>query len=210
MGRAVTRAVVSCLRCAEPNLLGGLPRCGCYVHALIIAPTAMAIAILDGAPRQPRRVRISASARARKRGVLARDTVSHYNVPPRWFTPAEAARTIVPSADSFDLPVFADERLAAATANGGDELELGGRRFARACTLRVEAGQTLRELQTLLHTSHGITAARLGRARVPPTACDGARESHVSDHLLVALPGTQLGCPAYSFFAEPGEVLVVW
>ncbi|KAJ1632637.1 hypothetical protein T492DRAFT_904948 [Pavlovales sp. CCMP2436] len=91
MGRAITRAVISCMRCSEPSLVGGLPRCGCFVHSLIVAPSASAIALLDGAPRRPRRVRVSAAARARRRGVLARDAVTRYNPLPRWFSPAGQA-----------------------------------------------------------------------------------------------------------------------
>lgn len=235
-GRELTRAVVSCLRCSEPNLVGGLPRCGCFVHALIVAPTSSAIAILDSAPLRPRRPRVSAAARARNRGVLARDAITRYNSPPRWFTPAEPVRTGAPAAFAFSLPVYADDKVrtrsdrAASSSQDaacGNEIVRGGRRLFKACTLTVEPSATLQELQAQLQAAHGIRCSALGRARAwaAPSVGDASKdeaaaasggerepvlELHGLDGILVELPRAQLGCTAWPFFAQPGDVLCAW
>ncbi|KAG8457915.1 hypothetical protein KFE25_011981 [Diacronema lutheri] len=221
-------AVVSCLRCSEPNLLGGLPRCGCFVHALLVAPSASAVAILDGAPRRPRRARISSAARERRRGVLARDAVTRYNSPPRWFAPSEPAPTSAGElAAPLAVPVYADAgmcesragRAPPAAAGVGGAIVRAGRSFARAAVLSLESRATLRDVQSQLRALHGIRCTALGRARVPPAGGGGgdgasAERGPVAaaglDGLLVELTGTQLGCTAWPFFAQPGDVLCVW
>mmetsp|Transcript_8638 Transcript_8638/g.23721 ORF Transcript_8638/g.23721 Transcript_8638/m.23721 type:complete len:216 (-) Transcript_8638:349-996(-) len=205
-------AIVSCLRCDEQSSPAELPRCGCFVRLAIQQQSPIVRGIVTGAPRRPRKVRLSADGIARRRGVLARDVAFPPQRIPEWFRPAKQALTVIVKGEA-NVPVYIEARVRTRQRDRPEpygiditahmdfpveeEINVGKRTFRRSFILTIPAKATLADVKTVLAETHNVECSILAKYSTTQRV---TVEFRTGQYMTAAMP----------FFSHPGDALIVW